>query len=99
MTDSAVHTILGALYCFLKSPFDFEKAVQNALRCGGEVRTIAALVGACSGALLGVGALPSVLVESVIDGAEIGERADRLFSSWQEANGPFEEADPASGED
>lgn len=92
VTENALHTALAVLYYFLKNPFDYEKAVESALRAGGDVDTSTALVGAVSGALLGVEAIPAALGSTVLDGQAILDRADRLLARWQERRGPAEEA-------
>jgi len=88
VTENALHTALAALYYFLKNPFDFEKAVEPSLRAGGDVDTVAALVGALSGGLLGADAIPASLASSVLDGPGIVERADRLRVRWVERRKP-----------
>ena len=88
VTENSLHTALAVLYYFLKNPFDFEKAVEGGLRSGGRVDTVAALVGALSGALLGMEAIPAALAAAVLDGQAIIERADRLLQRWEDRRGP-----------
>ena len=91
VTDNAIMTILAVIYDFLKNPFDFEKAVESALRAGGDVDTVAALTGALSGSLLGQEAIPEHLATGVLDSAVIEDRADRLLNRWLECKGPKDE--------
>jgi len=87
VTENALHTALAVLYYFLKCPFDYEKAVESSLRAGGDVDTVSALLGALSGGLLGADSIPAALTSTVLDGAVILERADRLFDRWKERGG------------
>ena len=73
-------TALAALYAFLKSPCDFVASVGRALRIGGDVDTIAAIVGAISGAHNGIDAIPPSLATGVKDSAEILDLATRLHA-------------------
>jgi ADP-ribosylglycohydrolase len=90
VVENSLHTTLAALYYFLKNPFDFERAVESSLRAGGDVDTSCALIGALSGGLLGVEAIPAGLAGSVLDGGVILDRADRLLLRWRERRGPKE---------
>ncbi len=84
VAENALYTALAVLYFFLKNPFDFERAVESALRAGGDVDTTAALTGAISGGLLGSEAIPAQLANSVLDHSSIQDRADRLLLRWRE---------------
>jgi len=88
VAENALHAVLAVLYYFLKNPFDFEKAVESSLRAGGDVDTASALLGALSGALLGVEAIPAPLASTVLDAAAIRDLADRLFARWRDRHGP-----------
>lgn len=77
----AVPTILAALYCFLMTPDDYIATIDCALRVGGDVDTVAAIAGAISGARHGVGAIPSNLRESLIDGDEIEALGRALYAA------------------
>jgi len=84
VTENALHTTLAVLYFFLKNPFDYEKAVESALRAGGDVDTTAALTGALCGGLVGAEAIPQHLGGSVLDHSSILDRADQLAARWLE---------------
>ncbi|MDQ3921003.1 MAG: ADP-ribosylglycohydrolase family protein, partial [Actinomycetota bacterium] len=62
-----ISSVLWSLYSFLKSPKDYRKTIRTAIAVGGDVDTIAAMAGAISGAHLGLGAIPSDLVERLTD--------------------------------
>ena len=55
-------------------------SVDRALRIGGDVDTIAAIVGAISGARNGIDAIPPRLATGVQDSAEILDLATRLHA-------------------
>ncbi|NDJ78842.1 MAG: hypothetical protein GYB65_21535, partial [Chloroflexi bacterium] len=76
----------AAVYCVLRYPNNFEKAVGFAARLGGDADTIAAITGAIAGALHGVSAIPARWLDTL----ENGERgrdaaqdlAGRLYATW-----------------
>lgn len=80
-----VPTVVMAIYCFLRHPTDFQKAVSSAIRLGGDVSALGALVGGLSGARLGVRRLPQQLVQQIPDDgygpAWIDDMAHRL-AQW-----------------
>jgi ADP-ribosyl-[dinitrogen reductase] hydrolase len=53
------HTVPAALYCWAKSPRDFERCVENAVLLGGDTDSVAAIAGAICGANLGAEAMPA----------------------------------------
>ena len=60
-----VHTLPAVVYC-ARSP-DPERALENAIRLGGDTDTVAAIVGALLGARHGARRLPKVWVERIWD--------------------------------
>lgn len=52
------HTVPVALYCWLSSPHDVRRAVESAVRLGGDTDTVAAIVGGLAGASAGASQLP-----------------------------------------
>jgi ADP-ribosylglycohydrolase len=52
------HTLPVALYCWLRSPGDFERAVTDAILLGGDADTAGAIVGGLAGAGGGASAIP-----------------------------------------
>lgn len=59
-----------ALFAFARSPVSFEGAVTNAVRCGGDTDTVAAMTGALAGALVGESRIPGAWLARL-------ERGDR----------------------
>jgi ADP-ribosyl-[dinitrogen reductase] hydrolase len=67
ITPFVIPTVLAALWCVLKHPDSWTKAVAAAIRLGGDVDTLGAIVGALMGTKLGLGAIPRHLVDGVVD--------------------------------
>jgi ADP-ribosylglycohydrolase len=59
-TGFIVDTIGILVWCFVRHGDDPKRAIECAIRAGGDTDTHAAIVGACMGALHGAGALPAV---------------------------------------
>jgi ADP-ribosylglycohydrolase len=62
-----VGSVLWSLYSFLRSPEDYMEAIRTAIAVGGDVDTTAAMVGAISGAYLGIEAIPLSLAQHIND--------------------------------
>ncbi len=75
----AFNSVPTALYCFLSHPLDFKGAVLTAVSLGGDADTIGSMTGALSGALLGVGAIPSSWLKKVEGREEIERLAPGLL--------------------
>jgi ADP-ribosylglycohydrolase len=71
ITPFVVPTVLAALWTVLRFPDSWPRAVAAAIRLGGDVDTLGAIVGAVMGAKLGVDSIPQHLARDVVD-------ADRL---------------------
>ncbi len=69
-----------AIACFLSCPDSYASAVARAIGLGGDVDTIAAMVGALSGARLGIAAIPNHLINLLENGPQGREYLDRLAS-------------------
>jgi ADP-ribosylglycohydrolase len=67
ITPFVIPTVLAALWCVLRHPDSWPGAVAGAIRLGGDVDTLGAIVGALAGTRLGVGSIPRHLVETVLD--------------------------------
>ena len=67
ITPFVIPTVLAALWCVLRYPDSWSAAVASAIRLGGDVDTLGAIVGALMGAKLGVAAIPGHLRETVLD--------------------------------
>jgi ADP-ribosylglycohydrolase len=65
ITPFIVPTVLAALWCLLRQPDSWPGAVASAIRLGGDVDTLGAIVGALLGARLGLAAIPRHLVAAV----------------------------------
>jgi len=75
---SAPDSVPLALYLFLNSE-DFESAVIDAVRCGGDTDSIAAMVGAIAGAYYGSNNIPLNLAEKLEDVNKITGLADSIW--------------------
>jgi poly(ADP-ribose) glycohydrolase ARH3 len=67
ITPFVVPTVLAAFWCLLRHPESWGKAVAGAIRLGGDVDTLGAVVGALLGAKLGSGSIPQNLVDTVLN--------------------------------
>lgn len=75
-----IPTVLAALWCVLRYPDSWGKAVASVIRLGGDVDTLGAIVGALMGAKLGTSSMPQNLVEAVVDRAHIQSLALRYHA-------------------
>ena len=67
ISSFVLSSVCWSLYAFLRAPERWWDAVRIAIEVGGDTDTIAAMTGAISGARLGSGALPAVLVGRIND--------------------------------
>jgi ADP-ribosyl-[dinitrogen reductase] hydrolase len=58
VTGYVYHTVPLALYCWLRSPGDFRRAVEEVIALGGDTDTTGAIVGALAGATVGAPGIP-----------------------------------------
>lgn len=58
-----VPTVAVALYAFLHTPDDYRSTIINAIRCGGDTDTVAAIAGGISGCRNGVDAIPKTWID------------------------------------
>ncbi|MFO0906977.1 MAG: ADP-ribosylglycohydrolase family protein [Isosphaeraceae bacterium] len=75
-----VPTVLACLWSLLKSPDSWANAVTRAIRLGGDVDTLGAIVGALAGARLGAAAIPAHLAAGVLDSERIRVLASRYHA-------------------
>jgi len=61
------HTVPIALFCWLRRPGDFERAVADAILLGGDADTVGAIVGALAGAHVGAGGIPRPWIEGIME--------------------------------
>lgn len=76
-------TVASAVFCFLKTPDNYEKTVIAAVMGGEDTDTTAAVAGAISGAWNGTWGLPLRWVESVEATDELRELAGKLYTLSQ----------------
>jgi ADP-ribosylglycohydrolase len=67
-TGFAPHTVAFATFCFLRFGTEPLRALTEAIRAGGDTDSIAAIVGAWTGALHGESTLPQPLLQHLHDG-------------------------------
>lgn len=84
----AVHTAAFATYCFIRSGDDSLTDISAAIHAGGDTDSIAAIVGAWSGALHGERGLPTDLVRRMHDGPFGPTHLRRLGHSLATARSP-----------
>jgi ADP-ribosylglycohydrolase len=80
ITPFVIPTVLASLWCLLRHTDSWPRAVGNAIRLGGDVDTLGAIVGALAGTRLGVLAIPSHLRETVHQSKQIQELALRFHA-------------------
>lgn len=80
ITPFVVPTVLAAFWCLLRHPDSWEKAVASAIRLGGDVDTLGAIVGSLLGAKLGVRSIPEHLLKAVVDKEELQTLALRYHA-------------------
>ena len=86
ITPFIIPTVFASFYHFLKSPRDWTKSVEGALKCGGDTDTTAAITGAISGSYNGRGAIPKNLIEDLKDTEYIQGIALKLYDVFEEVS-------------
>jgi ADP-ribosylglycohydrolase len=76
----ASETVPGALFAFLRSPYDFEESVLTAVNAGGDADSLGAMTGAVSGAFNGMPAIPRAWKDGVEGSEYIESVAYRLYT-------------------
>ncbi len=83
------HTVPMALFCWLRYPGDFRRAVEEVILLGGDTDTTAAIVGGLAGAALGASAIPASWLAGLRDWprsvAWLGALAARLAKQFPSA--------------
>jgi ADP-ribosylglycohydrolase len=79
ITPFVVPTVLAALGSVLRKPNSWTDAVAEAIGLGGDVDTLGAIVGALSGARLGVTAIPAHLAAGVLGSERIKVLASQYY--------------------
>lgn len=78
-----IPTVLASLYGILTNPDVWIDAVTSAVRLGGDVDTLGAIVGALAGAKHGIDAIPKNLVSDLQDSYDIQVLAARYNAAIQ----------------
>jgi ADP-ribosylglycohydrolase len=77
ITPFVVPTVLAALWAVIRFPSSWEESVAAAIRLGGDVDTLGAIVGGLMGARLGLAAVPHHLRQGVHDAERLHALARR----------------------
>jgi ADP-ribosylglycohydrolase len=67
VTGFVNHTVPIAIFCWLRSPDDFRRAVEDVILLGGDTDTTAAIVGGLAGATVGATRIPEEWVSGLVD--------------------------------
>jgi ADP-ribosylglycohydrolase len=91
------HTVPVALYCWLRYPADFRRALDEVIRLGGDTDTTGAIVGALAGGSLGASHIPEEWLTGIADWPRsvrwMGRLAERLARQFP-GEGPPERCRP-----
>jgi ADP-ribosyl-[dinitrogen reductase] hydrolase len=79
ITPFVVPTVLASLWAVLRHSESWSRAVVEAIRLGGDVDTLGAIVGALAGARLGLSAIPAHLADGVLAANRIKGLARKYF--------------------
>lgn len=80
ITPFVIPTVLASLWCLLRHPDSWSRAVTNALQLGGDVDTLGAIVGALAGIRLGASDIPRHLADNVLDSEKLQALAARYHA-------------------
>ncbi len=86
MTGYTYHTVPAALHACMRYPNDVQTAIEELIRCGGDVDSTAAIAGGILGARLGVQELPSDWVGGLIEWPRTQHWMKRLSQSLAESS-------------
>jgi ADP-ribosylglycohydrolase len=75
----AEESVACALYCFLRSPYDYVQTVLTGANSNGDSDSIACIAGAISGAYNGIGAIPKRWVDHIEKSAILQAAANGLY--------------------
>ncbi len=67
VTGYIYHTVPLVLYCWLRWPGDFRRAVEEVIMLGGDADTTGAILGGIAGATVGVAGIPEQWVNGVLE--------------------------------
>lgn len=83
----AEEAVASALYCFWRSPLDFEQTVVTAANTDGDSDSIACIAGGISGAFNGLDAIPTSWQKDIEKSADLKDLASRLWAAAESASG------------
>jgi ADP-ribosylglycohydrolase len=81
----AEEAVASALYCFWRSPLDFEQTVVAAANTDGDSDSIACIAGGISGAFNGLGAIPAPWQKDIENSAHLRDVGRRLWTAAEPA--------------
>jgi ADP-ribosylglycohydrolase len=82
----AEEAVASALYCFWRSPLDFEQTVVTAANTDGDSDSIACIAGGISGAFNGLGGIPGSWQNDVENSVYLKDVARRLWAAAESAS-------------
>jgi|BarGraNGADG00312_2_1021985.scaffolds.fasta_scaffold00538_2 ADP-ribosyl-[dinitrogen reductase] hydrolase len=88
----AVETVPGALFAFLRSPYDIEETIVAAVNAGGDTDSLGAMAGAVAGAFNGASAIPERWKNGVEGRDYLESIAYRLYTltpAWKPRSRPL----------
>ncbi len=80
ITPFVIPTVLASLWCLLRYPDSWSRPVAKAIRLGGDVDTLGAIVGALAGIRHGLSAIPPYLADTVLDSEKLRALAARYHA-------------------
>jgi ADP-ribosylglycohydrolase len=84
-----LHTVPAALCCWLASPADFRRCVEEVILLGGDADSTGAIVGALAGATAGASAIPEEWLDGIVDWPRSVAWMRRLAARLAEQSGPL----------
>jgi ADP-ribosylglycohydrolase len=67
VTGYIYHTVPVVLYCWLRWPGDFRRALEEAIGLGGDADTVGAILGGVTGATVGAGGIPKEWIDGLFE--------------------------------
>lgn len=89
------HTVPVVLHTWFRHPRDFQRAVIEAIKCGGDTDTVASILGGIIGAAVGRQGLPDDMITNLRDwpltpqwAASLGEKLDQVVGNGKPQDAP-----------
>lgn len=73
-----LESLPAAIYCFIRSPYDFEETVITGVNGGYDADTVASMAGGISGALNGLSGIPARWIEGLEEGEKLMELGRKM---------------------